>query len=266
MNPILHPSRRIATYSNAILRWTLAENAGVGLISFLNTGTYSGHPMAIKATGDLAVTTGHRGVLGRCCRFNGARTTQRSHIATADPSTTPTVSDQCLTMSCWVIMRQLNATATCVVFGKDRNTSTTNAHSADTLALQISTTGALRVVCTTGTAGSGTQTITAATSLLKENVPYLIAATYDGVNMRGYVNGDCVLNTAKTGNLDWGTDNSNKGGPWYVGGPRTTNAAQDNQMFDGTVEECVVETAVVSEMQLRARYFRGMALYAQDAA
>jgi len=258
-------SRRIQSYAQAILRWKLSENTAIGTMSFANTGSYSGHAMTIGSAASSAVTPGVRSVIQRGVRFNGARGTQRAYLSVS-PTVVPTASVQMLTMSCWIIIRQYNATASCVVFRKNRNSSKTAADTAYTFALGVGTTGALRVSCTTGTAGSGTQTITASTTLMKENTPYLIAGTYDGINFRGYINGDLVLTTAKTGNLDWGTDASNLGGDWAIGGPTTTNASQDNQAFDGIVEEAVVETAVIPEAMLRARFLRGMGLRAEEAA
>lgn len=260
------PSRRIQSYPEAILRWKLNENASAsGVISFANSGSYSGHAMAIGSSSAAAVTTGYPGVLDRGVRFNGGKTTQRTYLR-AVPTQVPSTTVQMLTMSCWLIMRQF-PTTNCTVFRKNRNSSLVNADSAYTMAIGVSTTGQIRCSVTTGAVqGSGTQTIVSSTSVLAVNEPYLVAVTYDGVSQRGFVNGQQVLVGAKTGNLDWGTDNSNLGGDWSIGGPTTTNVAQDGQIFDGIVEECIVETALISESMQLDRYRKGIGISPLSAA
>lgn len=260
-------SRRITSYTNAILRWKLNENTAIGTVVFANSGSYGSgsgvYDLTIAGTGTAkaqAVLPGVRGVLQRGVRFYGPRAAQHNGLIGGTPAAVPAAGAQ-LTVSCWYMQRVLNATATATILRK-MYSATLSSTTAPSVQLGIATTGQLRCSITTGTNGAGTFTSGNGSTVIPVNVWSHLAMTYDGINVRIYLNGTQDGVFAKTGNIDWNT----LGGPWAIGYAGGTGVTFDNSEVDGVVEEAIVELGVIPEEMLRHRYLRGLGLRMEEAA
>lgn len=261
--------RRIQSYPNAVLRWKLNDTG----LPFVNSGT-AGTAMNLANLGNNAVgvVPGQRSILSRGVTFPGTdgTITDRNSVYTANPSAdSHIISGRMLTVSCWVNFRRFIANGYVVQKMYDSTISNFNAtYNGATWELGINSSGLPLFAVVAGTAGSGTRGAFSGTVALLAGTWYLLAGTYDGSKVRLYINGVDVSvgGTSLTGNIDNSTTNSNRGGPYAVGGTVSTNVNANNLLADCITEEVVAEAAVIPEDMLRDRYLRGMGLYEADAA
>jgi hypothetical protein len=76
-----------------------------------------------------------------------------------------------------------------------------------------------------------------------------VALTYDGENVKGFINGLLAAQTPKTGNIDWGASP----GGWFIGGNHN-----DSEFFSGSIDEIRVEAITRTPEYIRQLYESGI--------
>ncbi len=110
----------------------------------------------------------------------------------------------------------------------------------------------LECSATIGNPGNGIESQAVAPYPLLDGVPSLLACTYDGTYLRGYVNGLQVLQTYVTGPLDYGYTP----GPWTVGSSNST--VSGGYPAHGLIWDVRVSTTLRTPAQMVADYKTGM--------
>jgi hypothetical protein len=250
------PYRRPTDYSNLVFHWKLDETSaplkdvGSAALDLSNLGS-SG-----------SVTLGRRAIFRKGMSTPNAGSAKRNCYYTANPSAAGhLVTGQALTVAAWIMLRSHNSNSNFV--GKAYNSDlTTWATPFVTFALAANSGSNVANWSTTcGTAGSGTRVVTSSTVQLPLFQWLYVAGTYDGANQILYINGVQNASSAQTGNLDNSTFNSNRGGPYFVGGVPSTNVGADNQCVAGIIADVTVENAVQTEEVLMNRYLHGLGLF-----
>lgn len=229
-------SRYTPTDSNTIINWKLDEtaspyaNSGSG--SALNLTTFTGTPASVT------------GLFNKALGCSGA-------IISSGNSSVNEVTGTSLTVSVWVRARSFASFGT--IFNKAYRNNNTWTSPFVSIYLSLSNTGdgTWGPAITTG-AGVLTQPFVGGAYRVMLGVWTLLSYTYDGANLRSYINGALALTTPVTGNIDYGTH-----GPWDIGG--VSNAGV-NQFWDGHIDDLRIENVVRSQAYFEAMYKAGLNL------
>lgn len=250
-------SRRLFAYPNAVHYWRLDDTAapyatyGSSTLTLKNTGasgTVNSHRRSVMTYGiDTALATGAT----RNCMYTDLP-------AVAGDIVTGTA----LTVSSWVMPNDLTTTQVVALKAYDSNNTLWAAPFITWALTAVGGTGFPSMQITAGTAGAGTRVTATAAIALRPREPNYLVGVYDGTNILLYVNACLAASAAQTGSLDNSTTNSNLGGVVAVAGPSSTAAGANAQNFGGTIEEVIVESAVVGRPELLGRYYRGLGLIA----
>lgn len=230
------PSRSyVASDANTLIEWTMVETA----LSFVNhgqgaalvLGTVSGSPIPVNVIG---LVGGAVACLGAACMTTGATSTNEPAGAS-------------FTVSFWI--KPLNLGTGQILFNKTYHSAS---WASPYTSLYVTTgnstaLGIIGAIAVGGTLFSTPQTGTGYTMIA--NDWNHVAFTYDGANMRVYVNGELGDTTAQTGSVDFGTH-----GSWDVGG----SAAAAGGYAPATFSDVRVENTVRSATYIRAMYATGM--------
>lgn len=226
--------RQTAIDANTQIYWTLDETgspwANTGVAGSLNLTTSYGTPAQNQT-----------GLFGQCLDFQGS-----SGIISANPTSVGEVTTN-ITVSCWVYLHSYVNNGE--IIDKSYNTSFTSPYTAVTM----STSNAPG--WSAGITVAGTRYFV--TSSGDANVPplnqwCLLALTYDGTNLRSYMNGNLVGTTSTGGgNIDWGNH-----GPWQVGAVTLSSA----QSTDGKIDDVRIESVVRSQAYFQTMYKYGVGL------
>lgn len=234
-------ARRVPIDASTLLCWTLDEATS---------------PWASTGTNTLAIATqsgspglDQNGIFAGCVYVEAGETIG-SGAAISTNNVTPAAGG--FTISAWINVAVFRASEQTVLFKLYRDDGTYSDPFVSA-GLQLGATAG--VVAAFVTVGA---TLFSATSA----APYLVslqqwanvAMTYDGADLRLYVNGNLAATTAAPGVADW---NAPTGGPWSLG----NNLALDTQYLAGWVDDARVESVVRSGAYLRELYNRGIGFY-----
>jgi hypothetical protein len=228
------PSRYTPTDSNTIINWKLDEtsspyaNSGAG--SALNLTTFIGTPASIT------------GIFNKALGCSGT-------IISSGNSSVNEVTGTSLSVSVWVRARSFASFGT--IFNKAYRNNNSWSSPFVSIYLSFSNTGdgSWGPAITTG-AGVLTQPFVGGAYRVTLGVWTLLSYTYDGSNLRSYINGALANTTAVTGAIDYGTH-----GPWDIGG--VSNAGV-NQFWDGHIDDLRIENVVRSQAYFEAMYKAGV--------
>jgi hypothetical protein len=225
--------------SNTLIRWKLDETSG----PWYNSGT-SGSLDLNTIGGTVGTGVGVEGntLLGNAISItpgNGA-------VYTGDTSVQPTGS--ALTVSAWV---KLNSYTSGGMFVCKKYDIASAGWSAPYATIYLGLTGALDGTWLTGVTVGGTLTQPTISSTIPLGTWTLVSITFDGTNLRTYLNGSLVDTTAVTGGpgaLDYGNN-----GPWSLG-DYIASSALGGQILDGLVDDVRIEGVVRSASYLLGLY------------
>lgn len=235
--------RLTPTDTNTIIHWTLDEATA----SFANTGT--GGTTTLTTAYGTHVVPGSNGLFGSSV---GMLTSGLSSTGASAGTDNVEPNATACTVSAWVWVRNYVGNALVVA----KNVTNAGTWSATPF---IGGVGLSFTASTDGTwfqeanvNGTLSQTSTGAQAKVPIGEWTLMATTWDGTNLRSYLNGNLVLTTPVAGtNLGFGTH-----GPWYVGGtPPLTS-----QDIDGFIDDVRVESVVRSQTYLQTMYKQGVGL------
>lgn len=196
-----------------VLVWTLSENS-----SFANTGSASGiSNLSVLGT----VNTSRVGLFGNAPEFPSS-----GQNSIHGASTYGSAIGNNLTISCWFNAESVNTGTTQYLVFKGYNTSWSGAFGIglgltfnnNTIAYDLSIGGAdVGLNLTVGKIFTG--------------IWYHVGMTYDGANVKIYLNGDLISSVAQTGNIDWGSNNQD----WAIGNNHIPATA--NRPFIGKIDD-----------------------------
>lgn len=227
-------SRYTPTDSNTIINWKFDEsgspysNSGSG--SALNLTTFTGTPASV--TGIFNKGLGCAGTI-----LSTGNSTVNEPNATA------------VTVSAWVKARSYAAYGTIVNKSYRNDNSWTSPFVSLYLSLTNIGDGSWAPAITT-TGGVLTQPTQGGVFRIPLGEWTLLAFTYDGSNLRSYINGALSGTTAIASAIDYGTH-----GPWDVGG---VSNAGTGQYWDGLIDDVRIESVVRSQAYLEAMYKNGI--------
>lgn len=235
---VLVPTRLTPTDSSTLINWTLNETVG----SYLNSGVGS----ALSLTTFTGTPRSITGLFSEALVVNGSTILSTGNSSVNEPT------GSAVTVSAWVRMRSYSVQSTIVNKAYRSNNTWTTPYVS--LYMYVGSAGVF-----------GTEVSTAGGTVLASPAsanPYLVplgiwthlSFTYDGSNLRSYINGHLWDTTAGSGALDFGTH-----GPWDVGG--TSNAGSGGTYFDGDIDDVRVENVVRSQSYLELMYKNGLGLY-----
>lgn len=227
---------------NVIHQWRLNEPAGS--TSFADAVSGSGNAMTLDNSGTPATPI----LVGRTSLFDGAIRNFNNTNNLYSPNVISTPPSASFTLDCWV---QYNTGGNAYIFGrqwKDPQDGT----NFSTIALAASGIGSLGYWMTTAggseTGAYAKYTFSAAT----QDTWHHVGLTYDGANVRLYVDGEFVFSEARTGNADFQFS-----APWFVSNFKLPAASRP---FSGKVMDCRVHNIVRPESYFRSIYNLGIGL------
>lgn len=235
------PARRTLTDADTLLCWKLDESGA----PFGSTGSN-----ALSLTVPLGtVTAEYPGIFNSGVLFElGVSAT--GVLGSGNTSVNPAL--QAFTVSCWVKLTAFNGSGIFVAKAY-RNDGTYNApFNSFQLSQGPTPDGSWSMGITVG----GTRTLTTITaSKIISNQWMHVAMTWDGNDMRGYLNGQLAAKTNIAfgpNNVDFGTN-----GPYNVGNTGHATAGGNN----GVIDDVRIESVVRSGAYLAALYKKGIGLF-----
>jgi len=242
-------------------RWLLGESAS----PHANIGS-AASALAISNTGSVgggSVTRATRAVVADGARFFQSATSDRAVIYTPNPAAGDIVTGTALTFMLWVQYLRLATDQTgafCKTYDSDLTAFSNPGFQTWGIGINSSFQHQAAVVC--GTNGSGTRVGASSGQAVPLGVWQHLAGTYDGANVRLYVNGAEVAKSAQTGNIDNNTAvHSNSGGPYAVGGHPSSNSGGNAFQSSFTAEDAMIFAATVTEAQIREYVQRTVGLF-----
>lgn len=228
-------SRYTPIDSNTIINWKFDETSG----PYVNSGVGS----TLSLTNFIGTSYSVTGI------FNKALGCTNTIISTGNTSVNEP-NGTSVTVSAWVKARAFPAYG--VVINKAyRNDNTWNSPYVSLyISLTASGDGSWAPAIAVG--GSYVQPTQTGVFRIPLHQWTLLAFTYDGTNLRSYINGALSGTTSFPGQIDYGTH-----GPWDVGG---VSNATIGQYWDGHIDDIRVENVVRSQSYLEAMYKTGLNL------
>jgi hypothetical protein len=230
------PSRYTATDSDTIINWKFDESG----VPYTNSGSGS----ALNLTTSTGTPASVTGIFNKALGCSGSIVTT-GNTSVNEPNATS------LTVSAWVKARSYASFATVINKAYRNNNSWSSPFVSIYLSLSNTGDGAWGpAIATTG--GVLTQPVIGGAFRLHLGDWTLLSYTYDGSNLRSYINGALANTTAISGAIDYGTH-----GPWDVGG--VSNAGV-GQFWDGLIDDVRVENVVRSQAYFEAMFKAGLNL------
>jgi hypothetical protein len=222
--------------SSTAIYWTLDETSS----PWANTGTGG---TLNQATSYSTPAEGQTGIFGNCLDFGGT-----SGIISADTSIGESGTSQ--TVSCWVYLHSFVSSGEII----DKKYQTSSTWSSPYTAWAMYTSGAADGTWTAEVTVSGTRyTVTCSGEYGIQSYQWnLIALTYDGSNLRAYINGNLAGTTSISGTIDYGSH-----GAYQIGAVTVLSTQGTN----GKVDDVRIETTVRSQAYLQAMYKDGIGLF-----
>jgi len=221
-------ARQPATDANTLVHFPLTDASGTTTISNAGAGT----AFTLTETGDTLfgapIATGDALVVLETGLFQGT-----GAALTYQPATTA------MTASCWFECPNPNAVATSSTIWCKPHAGTDA-----TFGFFFDTTGATRVITVAGKVAT-TGAVSSPIGYATPGRRYFVAVTFDGTNMRAYINGTLASTTAAVGAMSW--DNAES---FTIGvlGTADTYIASD----------CRCENVVRTPAQIKTAYRTGM--------
>ena len=149
-----------------------------------------------------------------------------------------------LTLSCW-INRDIDAGADVGILSKFSTTDGSNQSftlvcyhgGGDTVLYEINTSG-------------GSSSVESITPLVLGEWVHIVA-TYDGANMKLYINGLLEATTARTGTIDDSTEQ-------FIIGARSGNTNTESNFFDGKIGGVYIGATAMTEAEVKLEHQRGL--------
>ena len=220
------------------LNWSFNSSELVGTTKYLNLGLSSSLLNTLTATLSTAIITNESGVFGEAVGFVGT-----GLMTSADPVSN--IGGQRFTVQLWIRPYVLSSGYKLILGKQYVSGSNTSPYMAISL-FQPSDNGLIEFGLTT----SGLRTTGNSSERLKSEQWNHIALVYDGANIKGYMNGNEVYRSSKTGDIDYGTTP----GSWLLGG----NSATSSEYYSGSIDDIKIEAVARSTEEIRATYERGV--------
>lgn len=231
----------MAAYSTEVLAdsplayWRMGEGAGAGTMQDdsgnARTGSYQGGGHVFGVTGLLT------GDPNTAINFNGSS-------SRADASNAAWMDVGTITVEAWVKPDVTPAALFAIAFRDEGNFTAGNTRSFQ---FAIPATTGRPYLSLWGSVG-GVQTTAQATTGITAGVRAHVVGTYDGTNIKMYVNGALEATTALTGSLPTGS------GSIVIG----RNSSASNSFFDGVLDEVAIYSGALSAARILAHYTAGI--------